>query len=198
MVGETRNLITQALFQSVLIVASILMALAFDEWREELEEDELVDRALYKFKLEIQQNTARLEGASPFNAGLLEFLQKSVAAGDISDVRQLTQMVQGFEPAILERTAWDTAVATGALAKMDYETANKLSFTYSLQLRFTDEHQFNVEQMENRIPLANDNVGFLSMQAVKRFAKVNEAGTELQVIYGEVGGLLADIEEPQD
>jgi len=111
--------LSQTVFQAALIVASILLALAFNEWPEEREDDELVHRAFYSFKLEVQQNVARLEGSIPFRDGLFKILRQNYASGRITDVSQLNERLQGFEPAILEKTAWETAVATGALAKMD-------------------------------------------------------------------------------
>ena len=58
--------ISQGVFQSVLIIISILIALAFDEWREESEEDELVERAIYSFQQEIVNNRRRIGDVIPF------------------------------------------------------------------------------------------------------------------------------------
>jgi hypothetical protein len=44
-------------------------------------------------------------------------------------------MLEGFQSAILVSTAWETAVATGALGYMGYDVVAGLSLTYNLQDR---------------------------------------------------------------
>ncbi len=42
-------------------------------------------------------------------------------------------MAESYTPVILQSAAWETALATGSLAKMDYNLVSALSQTYSLQ-----------------------------------------------------------------
>ena len=46
----------RALVESLLIVASILLALALDEWQEEQEIQELIDRSVTNFSNELMRN----------------------------------------------------------------------------------------------------------------------------------------------
>ena len=195
---EVRTWMAQGVFQGALIVGSILIALAFDEWREEREEDELVARALYSFSLELKQNLERLDDAVPFNSALFDYFSRSHAAGEIDSIDKVNEVVRGLQPTILENTAWSTAVATGALAKMDYELVAALSLTYSMQSRYILEHQANVEDLENRIPRANEEVGLLVAQALKRLQELTEAGVELQAVYQQMNNLLGPVEAPDD
>jgi hypothetical protein len=48
------------LVESVLVVGSILLALAVDEWNENREVQDLAGRSLVNFEREIQQNRLRL------------------------------------------------------------------------------------------------------------------------------------------
>ena len=195
---EVRTWMAQGVFQGALIVGSILIALAFDEWREEREEDELVARALYSFSLELKQNLERLDDAVPFNSALFDYFSRSHAAGEIDSIDKVNEVVRGLQPTILENTAWSTAVATGALAKMDYELVAALSLTYNMQSRYILEHQANVEDLENRIPRANEEVGLLVAQALKRLHELAEAGVELQAVYQQMNDLLGPVEAPDD
>ncbi len=195
---EVRTWMTQGVFQGALIVGSILIALAFDEWREEREEDELVARALYSFSLELKQNLERLDDAVPFNSALFDYFSRSHAAGEIDSIDKVNEVVRGLQPTILENTAWSTAVATGALAKMDYELVAALSLTYNMQSRYILEHQANVEDLENRIPRANEEVGLLVAQALKRLHELADAGVELQAVYQQMNDLLGPVEAPDD
>ena len=184
------NWFSQGIFQAALIIVSILIALAFDAWREELEEQELVDRAIYSFNSELRQNIRRMDDVVPFHFAIYDILDRNIAAGEIREVTALNEILQGFQPARLEHTAWDTAVATGALTLMDYELVRGLSLTYNLQSRFIEEHQAGVIALRNRVPAAADDVDFLSAQAVARLQQAASAGTELQAVYQEVVMLL--------
>ncbi len=176
--------ISQGVFQSVLIVGSILIALAFDGWREESEEAELVERAIHSFSLELHQNMGRIGDVIPYHKALYEILYRNHSDGEITEIWQLNDIVQGFQAGMLENTAWDTAVATGALTKMDYELVNALSFTYSRQ----DSYEASVLGLETRAPLGD--VGSLAEQTVKRMQRVMEAGSDLQATYEEMLELI--------
>jgi len=182
--------ISQGVFQSVLIIMSILIALAFDGWREEAEEEELVERAIYSFEQEIRSNNGRIGAVIPFHNALYEILSRNQSEGDITDVSQLDDIVQSFQTVRLEHTAWDTAVATGALARMDYGLVNALSLTYSLQERYLADYEAGVLALEGRVPFMDTGVDFLTNQALKRVQKVIEASSELHAAYQQAIELI--------
>lgn len=126
--------------ESVLIVFSILLALAVDQWREEEKERELVRQSLQSFRQEMKQNKMRLDDIVPYHTGIramLIELQSSGAIGSRAEL-QSTIGIEGLRPPFLLDTAWKTAMATGALTIMDYETVSALSMTYTLQDRFRE------------------------------------------------------------
>ena len=185
--------ISQGVFQSVLIIMSILIALAFDEWREEAEEDELVERAIYSFEQEIRSNSGRIGAVIPFHNALYEILARNQSEGDITEVSQLDDIVQGFQTVWLEHTAWDTAVATGALARMDYGLVNALSLTYSLQERYLEEYEAGVLALEGRVLFMDTGVDSLTNQTLKRVQKVIEASSELNAVYEQAIELIGPL-----
>ena len=58
---DTSDWLPRVLFESALIVMSILVALGLDEWRENREAAETVSQALLNFDREIRQNQAQIE-----------------------------------------------------------------------------------------------------------------------------------------
>lgn len=123
--------------ESVFVVASILLALALDGWAENRSYAELADQSLGIFEQEIVRNRAGLEEVIPFHAGIRELLGRMVDAEDIEV--DLRSVMEGLEAPVLLNTAWETALATGALTHMDVEIVSALSLTYSIQERFAAE-----------------------------------------------------------
>lgn len=133
---QTSVWLPRVLFESALIVASILAALAFDEWREDRQDEEIMQFALLNFSAEIRQNKMRMDVTAPFNSGLRQVVARHYRDDDVRSVDAFVNMVASYSPARLQSTAWDTALATGSLAKMEYALVTALSMTYSLQNRY--------------------------------------------------------------
>ena len=122
--------------ESLLIVISILAALAVDEFRDGVRNRRLALQSLQIFQREMRQNQARLEDVIPYHTGL-----RDVVAGMVADPAHIVEVrsaVEGLEPVVLLNTAWQTALATGALNYIDVETVSALSLTYSMQQEFYD------------------------------------------------------------
>ena len=83
---STSDWMPRVLFESFLIVISILVALALDEWRDQRADDETVRQSLQNFVSEIRQNRARVEDAAPFNQGLKNVLASHYVDDDIASV----------------------------------------------------------------------------------------------------------------
>ncbi|MGD8320362.1 MAG: hypothetical protein PVJ02_07910 [Gemmatimonadota bacterium] len=126
--------IAQAIVESVFVVVSILLALAVDEWRENRSYEELADQSLGIFEREIRLNQARLEDAVPFHTGIRDLLGQAV--DNAAATLDLRGIMEGVETPVILNTAWETALATGALTHMDVEMVSALSLTYSIQDRF--------------------------------------------------------------
>ncbi len=128
--------ILKGLVESVLVVASILLALAVDEWAQDQEYQELANQTLVIFQRELVQNRARLVDVSPYHGGIRDLLAQMAAIEEENlDVRPF---FEGLDPPVLLSTAWETALATGALTHMDFEIVSALSLTYSIQEGFQE------------------------------------------------------------
>jgi hypothetical protein len=127
------------LLESVLIVASILLAFALNGWWETRQERRLGERALASFDQEIRQNRENLLAVMPYHRhlhALFSGLSTSGAVRTFDDIRYL-EGFDGWQPPVLTTTAWSTAIATGALAHLDFDTVREISAVYALQDRFT-------------------------------------------------------------
>jgi len=117
--------------ESIFVVASILLALAVDEWSQNRDFAELADQSLGIFESEIQQNRLRLADLTPYHQGIRDLLGRmnAMPPQDV-DIRSI---MEGLQTPVLLNAAWETALATGALNHMDFEVVSALSLTYSIQ-----------------------------------------------------------------
>ncbi|HEY0674196.1 MAG TPA: hypothetical protein VGD27_18115 [Longimicrobiales bacterium] len=136
--------------ESFFIMFSILLALAVDNWSETRRYQQLAQQSLSIFERELRQNLARLEDVAPYHSGLRSVVAEAVANPEqAADMRSI---VEGLKPTVLLNTAWQTALATGALTHIDVETVSALSLTYSIQERFRE----NARASLPRVAIAGD------------------------------------------
>lgn len=176
--------ILRALIESVLIVASIVLALAVDEWRENRQNQELADQSLTVFEREIRQNLRRLEDVVPYHAGLHAVVQRmdprEVTGADLRSV------LEGLEPTVLLSTAWETALATGALTHIDFQTVSALSLTYSLQSRFVEESRSQAGRLLEPRTISTRSMAEQIDRARGRLASLTQREQELLGVYRQV------------
>lgn len=141
--------LAEVLVQSVMIVLSILLALWVDEWKQHRAEQQLAQVSLYNFLHEVQQNQARLDDILPYHRGVRAMVKELETQHTIKSPTDFESAVgvDGLRPPFLLATAWQTAVATGALQHIDYSTVSALSLTYTLQDRFREESRAGIQSM---------------------------------------------------
>ena len=169
---------------------SILVALGLDEWREKREDAEMARQALSNFISEVQRNQARVDDAAPFNKGLLEVLKGRYEGSGIDSVDEFVIMVESYTPLVLQSTAWETALATGSLAKMEYNLVSALSLTYSLQNRYQLATRSGVANLTSPQNLSADKLDLAIYNAVRYLDDITNMEQELGVIYFEVTNVL--------
>ncbi len=188
--NSTAVWLPQVLIESALIVISILVALGLDEWREKREDAEMARQALSNFISEVQRNQARVDDAAPFNKGLLEVLKGRYEGSGIDSVDEFVIMVESYTPLVLQSTAWETALATGSLAKMEYNLVSALSLTYSLQNRYQLATRSGVANLTSPQNLSADKLDLAIYNAVRYLDDITNMEQELGVIYFEVTNVL--------
>jgi hypothetical protein len=128
------------LLEAVLIVASVLLGFGLSEFREVQAERNLTGRILDGVGAEIEHNLSVLEPFVPMHAEWIKALGRvDSAAGNQTglDVWFATRPplpLDGSTPfPFLRRSAWDAAVAGGALRLIDYDVAAALTDVYGMQ-----------------------------------------------------------------
>ncbi len=186
-----RPWISRVLVESLLVVGSILLALALDEWNEDREFEDLASRSLVNFEREIQQNRLRVEDVTLFHAGLRDVLANMDASGGAVPTTTIRNIMEGFQPALLVSTAWETAVATGALGYMDYDVVAGLSLTYNMQERLVTLNQSGLNDL--LVGGFRSGEADLLVYAANRYMReLTEAEQRLQGVYDLVLGLIAE------
>jgi hypothetical protein len=171
--------------ESLLIVMSILLALAVDQWRENRNNRLLALQSLEIFERELERNLARLDDVIPYHNGLRDVATEMAAEPErIVEVRSL---MEGLRPVVLQNTAWEAALATGALRHIDVETVAALSWTYSNQERFREELRVGAPRM---VPGAGANLTEVQ-QAVAYLTEMTRSEQELHGYYVEALETLA-------
>jgi hypothetical protein len=191
-----RRRLSRLLLESGLIVASILLAFALNRWWEARQDRLLADRALATFAQEIAQNRDNLLRVMPYHQGLHELFGSLSAAGAIrtfEDVREL-EGFDGFQPAFLTTTAWQTAIATGALVHMDYDIVRELSALYTFQARYTEYSDFRYLLAPDA--LADANIAAAVFSAEIYLIDVMSGARDLVEMYDQALARLGVASEP--
>jgi hypothetical protein len=167
-----------------------MVALALDEWREDRQDAETVRQALLNFNSEIEQNKARIDDAAPFNRGLYNVLRNRYAEDDIATVDEFVNMAESYTPVVLQATAWETALATGSLAKMDYHLVSALSLTYNLQNRYQLATGSGMDALMNPQNLTPEQINLAIFNAVRYLDDSTSMEAELAAVYSEASAVI--------
>jgi len=190
--NRTAIWLPRVLFESALITMSILLALGLDEWRETRQDIETVEHAMSNFVSEIRQNKARVDDAAPFNRGLSDVLERRHLEGDISSSSEFINIIESYTPVVLQSTAWETALATGSVAKMEYNLVAALSLTYGLQDRYQQVSRGGIAELMSPENLSADRLEWAIYNSVRYLDDVTSMETELGVVYEQAEGVILD------
>lgn len=182
--------LSRVLFESALITISIVAALALDEWRENRQDQQMVEQALDNFLLEVRQNRERVEDTAPFNIGLRNVLERRHVEGGIESVSEFVSIVESYSPNILQNTAWETALATGALAEMEYDMVSALSLTYSMQARYQQAVRTGTAELTSPQNLAGGNLELAVYNSIRYLNELTRMEAELIAIFSEAAALI--------
>lgn len=171
---------------------SILLALGLDEWRETRQDIETVEQAMSNFVSEIRQNKARVDDAAPFNRGLSDVLEQRHVDGDISSSSEFINIVESYTPVVLQSTAWDTALATGSVAKMQYNLVAALSLTYGLQSRYQQASRGGMVELMSPENLSSDRLEWAIYNSVRYLDDMTSMETDLGVVYEQAEAVILD------
>jgi hypothetical protein len=188
----------RALFESVLIVFSILLALGLDQWKEDQEIEALVNRSVASFEREILANKLRLEDVSAYHRGLEQVLRQQSEDSARRSVKEFRDVMAALEPPAFLSSAWQTALATGGLGRMNYELVSALSLTYGMQQRFDDDYRTESRVLLAPASLNKDTLELTVFYAARFVADVTRSEAELVVFYEQTLALIDTYKQTHD
>lgn len=181
--------ILRGLVESVFVVASILLALAVDEWAQNKEYAELANQSLGIFEREIRQNKARLEDAAPYHMGIRDLLSQMRSMPESR--MEIGSIMEGLNPPVLLNTAWETALATGALTHMDFEVVSALSLTYSIQDDFQNRSRSDRPRFTSSQGLAPGQARAQVDEAYEYVSGLSQDESQLIAVYDQALEMVA-------
>jgi hypothetical protein len=188
---KVRTWLPRALVESLLIVISILLALGLDEWQEDQEIQELIDRSIINFSNELARNKSRIEDISAYHQGVWKVLEKRSRQPEVASIVEFRNIMDAMQPVVLTSSAWQTAVATGALGRMDFELVSALTLTYNTQMRFDGKYNANLERLLLPDNLREENLNITIYNAARFVAGVTASESELGAYYAQTLELLS-------
>ncbi|MFY8298085.1 hypothetical protein AAEU28_04720 [Pseudoalteromonas sp. SS15] len=136
---KARANIIKVLFESGLIVFSVLLALFLSEMHSQVKKDQEKVRALQLIKAELTTNKALLEQWRPYHQQVLANVESAITKPpeflDSSKQRAfiLSQMPNGLVQDMLRNSAWDALKQSGISSNMRIETISALNTLYRFQ-----------------------------------------------------------------
>jgi hypothetical protein len=122
----------RVLVESALIVFSVLLALALNEWRSTAAQRQRLEQAVAAVRSELQENRRLVADALAYHERLSASFAASAEAG--AGAPDLDVVTQGLlAPARVLRTAWASAQHAGLAAELPYATILQLSTVYAQQ-----------------------------------------------------------------
>jgi len=122
------------LFESGLIVLSVLLALALDEWRGERRQRLELIFALESIRAELAENQGAAESAYSRHASVHDSLQSYASRAELPPARIYYGGM--FNPAGVLSIAWESARESGAVERMPYDLRLALARVYDRQMRY--------------------------------------------------------------
>jgi hypothetical protein len=168
----------RAFIESFFIMLSILLALAVDNWAQNRQHRRLAEQSLQIFARELKQNLDRIDDVTPYHSGLRSVVAEALI--NPSQAADMRSIVEGLQPTVLLNTAWQTALATGALTHIDVETVSALSLTYSIQERFREDTRASLP----RITVGEMDPAEATRQVQRTHAYLNDLITGEQELRG--------------
>jgi hypothetical protein len=118
---------------SILIVFSILLALAVNAWWSGRQDRARVGQALVLLDAEIAANREQVLDLLPYHRQILGMLAELSTSGEAGSVDDLAmEGWEGFQPPRLSQAAWESTLAGGVSTLMDFETVSVLGRVYAL------------------------------------------------------------------
>ncbi len=126
-----RDKLPELLIEAGSVAFAVLLALFVDQWRENRSNIQLAERAEESIMAEVRNNLERLEAQALARDSLVAYTRDVRQA--LVDDEPLESIDVNYTPALLARTAWETAQVTRALHFIDYDKVARIGRIYEVQ-----------------------------------------------------------------
>ena len=144
------------IIDGLLIVFSVLFALAINKLAENYQTKKRKNIALNSIKMELKNNSKIIKEWNQTHqeikqkldeilAGKNDSLNSKLIEGNRLHFETLTS--KPFINSLMSNTAWETAQTTGIISEFDFETIQKLTFVYNLQNIITEKSSMKIIEM---------------------------------------------------
>lgn len=123
---------SKILVEVALITIGVFLALLVDEWRERAGQRQLAEDTLRRIRTEFRANRTAVAAVTDKHADALKRISTYFNA-DAAARATLPYPFVATDPAFLEYTAWDLALATQALGYLDPDVAQATAHVYAVQ-----------------------------------------------------------------
>jgi hypothetical protein len=117
-------------------------------------------------------------------------LDQRYREGNIGSIDEFINILESYTPVVLQSTAWETALATGSVTKMDYSLVSALSLTYSLQSRYQESSRQTISDLTSPQNLSADRLELAIYNSVRYLDTVTSMESELSVVYDEAEAVI--------
>ena len=171
----------------VMLSVGVFLGLTGEQWREHRQHREAAEASLRRFRAEIVSNRKSVAAVKDYHAMMRDRIDKYLAAtGKERDATNVN--MQGIQPAFIEHTAWDLALATQSLAYIDEHLAFALSRVYSTQQEYAELSRSLLQAMYVRPPGENLPV-FLGAVSVY-YGDIIQLDPKLIAMYDDLEGQI--------
>ena len=139
--------------ESIVIMVSVLAAFTVNRWQDEQRDNQMRNEARIQMITEIEDNLAAVEAVVEYHESVLLAAREFATSGGSNSGKSGFDIVRSFAPRGLlppdiQRTAWETAVATGSLRLFSYAEGQLFARVYSAQELGVDH---SVKRLSDRI-----------------------------------------------
>lgn len=148
-----RDWLWKMLVEVFLIGVAVFLGMAADQWRSDRQHREAARQALQRIRAEVQKNQTEVERVREYHVRLHQAI--SMYLDPATRATANVRVTAGINPAKFERTAWDLALATQALADIDQDVSFELAAIYGVQQTYDDLSRGLTQAMYLRPPGEN-------------------------------------------
>ena len=170
-------------------VAAILLALAADDWRQRREERELAQVALRNFVRELEANREEVASVRGYHDSLRVSFAAAAERSMTTQFRNIREVHPGFRgvaPAFLLESAWETALATGALRHIDYRVVHGLAAVYTTQRKLDGLNDQLLASIVSPDVLGRNDIGMAARMGALYFSDVTAMERGLLGTYDQL------------